>query len=329
MKLHQTLAALLMGLTLVLAGCGKSDPASTSGGAHAEHDEHEEHAEGEEDGHEGAHEEAEGHVELTEEAAKAAGIEIVTAAGAPISEVLSLYGTVQPNSERVAEITARFPGVIRTVEVRVGDTVRQGQVLATVESDESLRTYPVPSTQNGIVTARKANPGEKAGDSPLFTVADLSSVWVELSVFPRDLAKIRAGQKVRIRSVDNGLSATGRIVHIAALGQSTSQTLAARVLLDNAARHWVPGLYVAGDVSLSERQVPLAVRSSALQVIEERTSVFVLSGDGFQATPVEPGLADGDFTEIRSGLKAGDRYAAANSFVLKSELGKGEAGHDH
>jgi membrane fusion protein, heavy metal efflux system len=324
MTLHKNVAALLLGLTLALTGCGKSDPASTTPAKPDEHIGESRHGEGAHD-----HEEAEGHVELDEEAAKAAGIEIATAAAAPIGEVLSLYGTVQTNSERVAAISARFPGVIRTVAVRAGEAVRQGQTLATVESDESLRTYPVNATQSGIVTARNANPGEKAGDSPLFTITDLSSVWVELSVFPRDVAKIHTGQKVRIRSVDDGLSGTGRIVHIAALGQANSQTLAARVLLDNAARHWVPGLYVAGDVSLSERQVPLAIRSSALQVIEGRTSVFVLSGDGFQAMAVEPGLADGDFTEIRTGLKAGDRYAAANSFVLKSELGKGEAGHDH
>jgi cobalt-zinc-cadmium efflux system membrane fusion protein len=323
MKLHQPIAALLLGLALLLSACGGASSAATRDGASTEHADKPEH-EGE-----GHHEEAEGHVGISEAAAKAAGIEIVAASGAPISEVLSLYGTVQTNSERVAEITARFPGVIRSVDVRVGDAVRQGQVLATVESDESLRTYPVTATQSGVVTARKANPGEKAGDSSLFTIADLSTVWVELSVFPRDLARIRAGQKVRIRSVDNGLSATGRIAHVAALGQTTSQTLAARVLLDNSARHWVPGLYVAGDVSLSERQVPMAVRTTALQVIDGRTSVFVVSGDGFQATAVEPGLADGEFTEIRSGLKAGDRYAAANSFVLKSELGKGEAEHEH
>lgn len=330
MTLQKTSAALLLGLTLLLAGCGKSDTASTS--AEPEHAGEAGHKEGDQDEHgdeEGGHEEAEGHVELTEDAAKAAGIEVVAASSAGISEVLSLYGTVQTNSERVAEVSARFPGVIRSVDVRVGDTVRQGQTLATVESDESLKTYPVTASQSGVVTARKANPGEKAGDSPLFTVADLSSVWVELSVFPRDLSRIHVGQKVRIRSVDNGLSANGMVVLIAALGQTNSQTLSARVLLDNASRHWIPGLYVAGDVSLSERRVPLAVRSTALQVVEGRTSVFVVSGDGFQATAVEVGLADGEFTEIRSGLKAGDRYAAANSFVLKSELGKGEAEHAH
>jgi membrane fusion protein, heavy metal efflux system len=310
MPMHKSYAALLLSLPL-FTGCGTSERAPASAAAHVEHKEANS-----------------AHVELTEAAARAAGIEIATAGAAPINEVLSLYGTVQTNGERVAEITARFPGVIRSVNVRVGDAVRQGQVLATVESDESLRTYPVAATQAGIVTARSANPGEKAGDSPLFTIADLSSVWVELSVFQRDLAKIRAGQKVRIRSVDNGLSGDGRIVHIAALGQAASQTLSARVLLDNAARHWVPGLYVAGDVSLSERQVPLAVRNSALQVIEGRTAVFVMAGNGFQATEVEAGLTDGDFTEIKAGLTAGDRYAAANSFVLKSELGKGGAGHE-
>lgn len=308
---HKLVAPFFLSIAL-LGGCGASDPAAVEKTQKAEHDERTK----------------EGRVALSQSAARAAGIQIETVGETSINETLALYGIVQANGERVAEITARFPGVIRTVTARVGEAVRKGQVLATVESDESLQTYPVPSTLSGVITMRKANPGEKAGETPLFVVADLSSVWVELSMFPRDLAKVRVGQEVRVRSVDNGLGSEGKIVNIAALGQSTSQTLSARVLLDNKDRVWVPGLYVTGEVSISERRAALAVKSTALQLVEDRTVVFVVSGEGFEAVPVVPGLVNAEYTEIRAGPKAGDRYAAAGSFVLKSELGKGEAGHE-
>lgn len=308
---------------LVLGACGKSEKMESTVKGHAE-------ATDKESGHaEGAEVESEGHVELDETSAVAAGIELQTVATAEIREMILLYGTVQPNAERMREITARYPGVITHISKKVGDSVRQGETLATVESDESLRSYHVTSTLSGVVIARTANSGEKTDDDPLFTVADLSTVWVELALFPRDLAKVRIGQKVRVKSADEGLAADGEIIYIASLGQSASQTLAVRVLLENRAQRWAPGLYVTGEIELSKTPVPLAVQSSALQTVEGRSVVFVQSGDGFQATPVEVGRSDGEFTEIISGLKSGLRYAAANSFVLKSELGKGEAGHDH
>lgn len=327
------LIATLLACVLALSACGKSDKAES--GASDKHDEATEkkggHSEKDGVGKEGEHaeDEGEGHVELDEKAALAAGIEIETAAAAGIREVLPLYGTVQPNAERMREITARYPGVISSIVKKVGDTVRQGETLATVESDESLRSYNVTASLSGVVIARKANPGEKAGDASLFTVADLSTVWVELALFPRDLAKVRTGQTVRVKSADEGLAAEGKIVYIASLGQSASQTLTARVLLDNRDRRWAPGLYVTGDVALSEKQVLVAIKSSALQTVENRSVVFVQTGDGFQTTVVEIGRSDGEFTEIVSGLDAGSRYAAANSFVLKSEAGKGEAEHGH
>jgi membrane fusion protein, heavy metal efflux system len=312
--------ATLLACILALNACGKSDKAESEASST--------HESGEKKGGH-AEEESEGHVELNEKAALAAGIELAIVDTVSIREVITLYGTVQPNAERVREITARYPGVISSITKKVGDNVQQGEILATVESDESLRSYNVMSTLSGVVIARKANPGEKASDTSLLTVADLSTVWVELALFPRDLAKVHVGQSVRVKSVDEGVTTEGKIVYIASLGQSSTQTLTARVLLDNRDKRLAPGLYVVGDVVLSEQRVPLAVKSSALQSVENRSVVFVQAGDGFQATPVEIGHSDGEYTEIISGLESGSRYAAANSFVLKSELGKGEAGHDH
>ena len=231
---------------------------------------------------------------------------------------------IAPNAERVREVAARFPGVIRTVGKKVGDAVRQGESLASIESNESLQTYAVASPLAGVVTTRNANPGEQSGDKSLFTVADLSTVWVELSLFPRDVAKVHVGQSVRVKSADAGLSGDGKVVYVAPFGSASNQTLSARVLLDNTARKWAPGLYVTADVTLAESSVPLAIRAEAVQTVNEDSVVFVQDADGFKPRPVRLGRGDGEITEVLEGLKPGETYATTNSFVLKAELGKGE-----
>ena len=328
--------ALVAVLALAIAGCGDK-PAATAASAEGQ-----KHAEGEAGHDEGAaehgsgdaHEEGEGreegdHVELTPEQVSKAGIGIETAGPMNLRDHLPLYGVIAPNAERVLEVSARFPGVIRSVKARVGDSVKRGEALATIESNESLQTYVVAAPLDGVVTQRNANEGAQTGAGSLFTVADLSNVWVELSVFPRDVAKVRVGQTVRVRSADTGLSAEGKVVYVAPFGSSNSQTLTARVQLSNREQKWPPGLYVTADVVLSSSSIPLAVRSEALQTVENRTVVFVRSEEGFKPRPVEIGRDDGEITEIVSGLNGGETYATKNSFILKAELGKGEAEHGH
>ena len=188
---HIPQRAAWLALVLLLSACGGGESPATAEAAMAKPEAA--HAEGEEE-HEGEGE----HVELSAEQIAAAGLEVVEAGPAQIRETLPLYGTIAPNAERMREVAARFPGVIRSVAKRIGDSVRQGETLATVESNESLQTYAVTAPLTGVVTARNANPGEQTGDKPLFTVADLSTVWVELSLFPRDVARIRVGQQVRV-----------------------------------------------------------------------------------------------------------------------------------
>jgi cobalt-zinc-cadmium efflux system membrane fusion protein len=305
---------LVLAAVLAVGGCGGTEPATQTPAAPAE------------DAHE-ANESK--HVALTPEQIQAAGIVLVEAGPATIRETLPIYGVIAPNAERVRDVGARFPGVIRTVTAKIGDSVRAGQTLATVESNESLQTYAVVAPLNGVVTARNANPGEQTGDKVLFTIADLSTVWVELSLFPRDIAKVRVGQTVRVASHDTGVNADGKIVYVAPFGSSTNQTLTARVLLDNAERRWAPGLYVTADVTLGEIQVPLVVRNDALQPLESGNVVFVHADAGFEPRPVRLGRSDAQWSEVTDGLRAGERYAAANSFILKAELGKDSAEHDH
>ncbi|MCC7463919.1 MAG: efflux RND transporter periplasmic adaptor subunit [Gammaproteobacteria bacterium] len=313
--------ALLLAALLMASGCGSSPapaPAAelrTAAG----------HPAGGTDETDGA-----GRVHLTPAQRAAAGITMGAVGPATIHETLAVYGTIAPNAERVREVSARFAGVIRSVEKKIGDVVRQGEVLATVESNESLRTYEVTAPLSGVITERNANAGEQTGDRTLFTVADLSSVWVELSLFPRDRARVRVGQAVRVRSTDAGLTTAGRVVYVASFGSSASQTLTARVQLANPERRWAPGLYVSADIVLAQSPAPLTIRNEAIQVIDGQNSVFVEEAPGeFVPHPVRVGRSDGELTEVLGGLQAGQRYAVANSFILKAQMGVGSAEHGH
>lgn len=304
-----------------VAACGREEAeVATSESAEANN-----HA-GEEATEHGATES--GHVALTPEQIKAAGLELVPAGPEQIRDVLPLYGVVAPNAERVFEVTARYPGLIQTVVRKIGDAVRKGDVLASVESNESLRSYDIVAPIAGVVTARNANEGELTGERTLFTVADLSTVWVEVSLFPRDTAKVRVGQRARISSSDSGVSGEGKVVYVAPFGTSSSQTLVARVQLDNADRRWAPGLYVTAELTLAEQPVPVAMQNEAVQTIDGKSVVFVQNERGFETRTIRIGRADGEYSEVLAGLQSGEVYVARNSFILKAELGKGEAAHE-
>ncbi|MGE3476082.1 MAG: efflux RND transporter periplasmic adaptor subunit [Rhodospirillaceae bacterium] len=275
------------------------------------------------------HKDEEGSIDLTPEKITQAGIQTEISGPVTIREVLPLYGTITPNAERLRDVSARFPGTIRSVTKKIGDTVRQGETLATVESNESLQAYAITAPLSGVLTTRNANPGEQTGEKVLFSVADLSAVWVELSLFPRDASKVRVGQQVRVKTADGGTVGDGSIVYIAPVGTTASQTRVARVLLDNADGQWAPGLYVTAEVVLGEHQVALAVRNAAIQNLEGGESVFVRTSDGFVARALKLGRSDGEYSEVLGGIKAGDNYATTNSYVLKAELGKGETEHGH
>lgn len=330
-----TLTVLLV--TASFAGCGQGSPATTSevgerGGGSAHTDDHSEegHSEGEHSDEEGeSHADEESAVELTPEQLANAGLGLVRVGSAQLRETLPLYGVVTPNVVNVRQVTARFPGVIRGVSKSFGDEVRQGETLAVVESNESLQRYNVTAPITGVVTGRDANLGEQTGDRVLFTVVDLSTVWVELSLFPKDIGKVMTGQTVRIEGAGPSAGAEGRVIWVAPFGTSATQALSARVLLDNPDRRWAPGLYITAEVTLGESEVPLAVRNEALQTVDDRTVVFVESEHGFEPRPIRTGRTDGETTEVLSGLTAGETYVVTNSFILKAELAKGEAEHSH
>lgn len=316
-------------------------PAAESSDAHA-HDEtaHADHGKeksGAADTHDHenkeAHAETKSHgeaVKIDPAAARALQIDVLEADSGTIRQTIDVMGRITLDQTTTAQVKARFPGIIRSVDKQPGDVVQSGDTLATVESNDSLQVYPVKSPIAGTVLTRAANVGELASDSALFVVADLSKLWVELFVFARDGDKINAGQPVRVRRLDDTAAAEATLTLVLPTADPSSQTIVARAALSNAEGLWRAGMSVRAAIAHAETSVAVAVRSLAIQRVEGVDVVFVQTAeDTYQAQPITLGINDGTWTEVRSGLVAGQRYVAANSFILKAELGKAGAEHDH
>jgi cobalt-zinc-cadmium efflux system membrane fusion protein len=271
-----------------------------------------------------------GGVDLSDEKVASAGIELLKAGGGTLRETLALNGILQPNQEALVQVTPRFPGVAREVRKRVGDRVERGELLAKVESNQSLTVYELRAPIAGTVIDRQVALGEHVGEQKAaFTIADLSTVWVDFSVYRRDFKRVKLGDTVLIDAEDGGEPIQAKLSYLSPVGNSDTQSALARAVLPNPDMRLRPGLFVTGRVIISDKPVAMAVRTSALQTVENRTVVFVRNGTKFEARDVELGERDAEWVEVLFGLVEGDVYAAKNSFVIKAEQAKGSATHEH
>jgi cobalt-zinc-cadmium efflux system membrane fusion protein len=271
-----------------------------------------------------------GIVQISDAKLAAAGIEVLTATAGTLRNAIILNGILQPNQEALVQVTPRFPGVVREIKKSIGDSVEKGELLAKVESNQSLTVYEMRAPISGTVIDRQISLGEYASEQkPAFVVADMSTVWVDLSVYRRDLPRVRIGDTVLIDVGDGGAPIEARLSYVSPVGNTDTQSALVRAVVDNKAMRLRTGLFVSARLLLSARQVPVVVKTSALQTVDNKNVVFVRHGDTFAARAIEIGARDAEHVEIVSGLRDGDRYAATNSFVVKAELGKGEASHDH
>ncbi len=260
----------------------------------------------------------------------AAGVTLAVAASATLNDTLSFNGILRANQEAVVQVTPRFPGLAKSIQKRIGDKVGKDELLATIESNQSLTVYELKAPIAGTIIERQISLGEYVSEQkPAFVVANLSTIWVDLSIYRQDLKRVRINDEVLIDPDDGRGEIRGSISYMAPIGSSETQTALARVVLANPDGRLRPGLFVTARLVLAARNVAVAVRRSAIQTLENRTIVFVREdNDKIEARPVELGEFDSRFVEIRAGLSAGERYVAENSFVVKAEMGKGEAEHD-
>ena len=269
----------------------------------------------------------EGRTTIPAQAAKDSGVAVEPAGPAVIRDTVQLMGNVAVDDNRRAQVKARFPGIVRAVHVQQGDRVRRGQTLVTVEGNDSMRTYPVTAPLDGVVLQRQTNVGDVADGNVLIELADLSDVWVELRAIGPDAEKIAVGQTVNIASATGGPQAEGVIRTLLPL--ASGQSIVARTHLPNPEGRWRPGMAVTADVTVASREVPLAVKESGLQRFRDFTVVFAQVGETYEVRMLELGARDGEFAEVLGGLKPGTPYVSEQSFLIKADVEKSGASHDH
>ncbi|MEY4777216.1 MAG: putative cation efflux component protein, partial [Verrucomicrobiota bacterium] len=267
---------------------------------------------------------------ITAAAAAKAGVQVTQAAPAELDEVLEVYGRVSLDLDGVRRATARFAGVVVEARKSLGDKVAAGEVVARVENSQTLVSAEVKAPGAGVVIARTAAAGEVVAEgAALYTIAGLDKVWVELEIPSKDLGRVKAGQAVVLHADDGREATKGVIASVSPLVSAENQTALARVVVLNPDGRWRPGGFVKGAVTLGSSRAPVTVKASALQTLFSFTVVFSQHGDVYQARPLELGRRSGDRVEVLKGLAAGETYVSEGSFLIKADIGKTGASHDH
>jgi cobalt-zinc-cadmium efflux system membrane fusion protein len=371
---------------------------------HAEHGqeaEHDDHAEHDEHGEES--------VKLSEAELREFGIELATAAAAPLNQYAELPGEIVLNADRLAHVVPRVSGIVRKVYKSLGDEVESGALMAVIDSRELATTkanflaaterqklaqanyqreerlwqrkvtseqeyldarqalaearietksaeqqlhalgfsdaylmelpehpdatytrYEIRAPFAGTIIEKHLTLGESVpADAEIFTIADLSSVWVDINVYQKDLGIIRKGQTAVIQ-VGHGIpEVPGKIAWVGPLVGEVTRTAKARMILPNPDGVLRPGQFVTAQVAVNNSSAGIVVPKSSLQTFEGRTVVFVLDEDGFEPKAVETGRQNAVQVEILAGLKAGQTYVSKGAFTLKAQLSKGAFGDGH
>jgi len=245
-----------------------------------------------------------------------------------LKETIEVFGKITPNTERVRQLGARFPGVIKSVKAVVGDKVKKGQVLATIESNESLNLYSIRAPISGVITQRNANSGEQTTEMPLFVINDPSTVWVDLAIFPKDINRVKISDQVSFDVVNGTKQVQGEISFISVMAEA-NQSVTARMVVDNKDGHFLPGNFVRARIKVGEHKVPLAVKRSGLQAFRDFTVVYAKVGDEYEVRMLELGRQDAEWAEVLGGLRTGTEYVSENSYIIKADVEKSGASHDH
>jgi membrane fusion protein, heavy metal efflux system len=271
----------------------------------------------------------EGRTKIDAAIAGKSGIKTANVIAGIIREEHEVQGLLTPVEGKHARVMARFPGPVRSVNVNVGDRVKAGQVLAVIESNISLSNYSVTAPFSGIVLSRNVAAGDLAGEQALFEIADLSKLWVDLHLFGADAQNIRAGLPVHVSRLSDNAVISTQIDRVLPGTATASQSTVARAIIDNADGQWRPGSAVRASVAITEKNVPMWVPLSALQKFRDWDVVFIRSGDEYEIRPLSLGQRDSKNIEVLEGLKVGDNIVTEQSYLVKADIEKSGASHDH
>ncbi|SHK58774.1 efflux RND transporter periplasmic adaptor subunit [Rhodothermus profundi] len=196
------------------------------------------------------------------------------------------------------------------------------------QPDSLLRVYQLRAPIRGTVVAKHIVQGEAVeAFTTVFTVADLSTVWVDLSIYQQDLARIHEGQRVTIVGLDH--QEEGIISYVQPLVEEDRRTGLARVVLPNPHGRWKPGLFVTGQIMIGQQTYAVVVPRAAIQTMDDHPVVFVPTPEGFMPRRVQLAAETDSLVALADGLAPGEPFVVQGAFTLKAELEKEEIGEGH
>ena len=400
-------AVLALALTFVLAllACGKKDQHAGEGDKHAAHadakkDKHADPAAAKKDEH--ADEEAA--LTLTTEEAARAGVKVDAVKPEPLGETLTVTATVRPDQDRVARVAPRIEGRVVSVPAKLGDRVRAGQTMATLDSvavgeahaswtqsqadlriaesdfkraealnaeeiiprkdflraqadrdkaaaavraqadrlrllggsagaeGRDISGFAVTAPFAGTVIEKKVTLGDLGTPAePMFTLADLSRVWVQADLPEAALAKVRVGAQARVTTTAYpGETFKGRVGYIGAALDKDTRTVAARIEVPNGDGRLKPEMFATVTIEVAgERREVISLPDAAIVLMQGQPSVFVYEQGAYVQRLVEPGDRTGGRTVVKAGLAAGEQVVIAGTYELKARKLKSQLGHGH
>ncbi len=270
----------------------------------------------------------EGRTKIEPQVAEAMEILTEIAGPATLVDTIEVFGRLVPSPDAQRHITARFDGQIKAMSVRLGQRIKAGDPLVTIESNESLKAYTITSPIDGVITARVANTGEQSNGRVLLSIINTKKLTAELSVFPADRSRVRPGATAEL--VVNGEAERLQSAVTSLDSQlQNNQSIIARVAVDNTSERFLSGQFVRGKIEVARYPVALAVKRVGLQAFRDFTVVYAKVNDEYEVRMLELGREAGEWVEVLGGLDAGTEYVTENSFIIKADIEKSGASHDH
>lgn len=269
-------------------------------------------------------------IRLTEEQVSSAKIETAKVKNESFRVEIEALGEVASDTDRLTQVRPDTDGTVKEIAVAVGDAVEAGQVLLRYNVEDGEEVKELKAEKPGVVVGLYAEVNSHIDPAvPLITIGDTSKLRCGLNVYEKDIARVRKGQSVRLKSsAYPDTTFEGTVTYISPRIDEESRTIKVRVDAGNTGGKLKFGMFITGRIAVGERPA-LVVPETALQNVKGKNLVFSTADNrAFMPREVEIGERSNGLLEIKKGLDSGESVVTHGSFALKSELSKGEIGEE-
>lgn len=271
-------------------------------------------------------------VMLTQDNLKHVTIKTEVVQPGSLEVTLKAVGRVSENLNKTAKVTSTLEGRLIKLNADLNQTVKAGEVLGLVQTPELLgKPLELKAPIDGVITERKSTVGELINkDTEIYMISDPSDLWVLAEIKERDIGAVHVGQETSFTTLAYpGEQFHGQVVLLGNRVETASRTMEARIAAANADGRLKPGMFVDVEIATTALRDVLVISDEALQEMEQERIVFVaLSETKFEKRAVKIGQEEHGRVQVLEGIKPGERVVTEGSFILKSELLKGELGEE-